>query len=244
MKVAIGEKTGLVIARDASLRLPARDVGPDYRDPLKRLARDGNLFFIDQLEATNTEIEILVDQPLSEAFAERYEPVGGNFRLELPTGCLVVSSYGAWLSGQNSAPEAISVAPGSYSLVVFSPRAIDPEMFGKRIRELVGDTEWNHYLRVENFSTVGCISIAIAAGALFIPVVRAYWRYVVITAAALWLPYLILSRTRRYRAIESRRKALEESFRLPTYVLQLHPLMNPQGLIGGYIDKETVWHDD
>jgi len=234
MKTTVVDEYGLCILRDVSLACPeGTGLGKAFKKaPLKSAALRGSIFFIDREDPTELKVEVLVDEAPNEEYFDLFQPTGGRFLLQVPTGDLVVSGYGGWASGSAGESRAVKVPAGNYSVSAFTMEPLDVEAYQRAMDRLVGEKDRKFHNRVHSYGAAGCLPliITVLAGVLV------SWQVGLVVLGALaigWLPYVALVLSPRYRRVESARKAFET--RLPAFVLRLERVQNTEGLAGGFV---------
>lgn len=193
---------------------------------LKDRARTGDLFFVDSDEAfLQHRIEVLVDENLPETFGPHLAPTGGGFRLNAPTGRLVLGAI-----PRNGARERIEVEPATYVLTPYG-QEFDPGLYDAQLRSRVGEANLRFRERVDQIGSVGCLAIVISLVFFAIPATRPWWSWTLpLVLLPLWL-HVVGKRLPRYRRVEGeiRRFARE----IPSLVLQLRRSAAASELPGG-----------
>jgi len=235
VKTIIEDSLGILIVRDRSLSCPdiIRDSGKESRAHLKELAKAGHLFFIDREDPFKMSIQVIIgDEPSGEVPIELYRTVAGNYLLDLPNGALEVQGLDSWIGGNTDSRTTIQLEPGAYSVEALEHEHHDLTEHEKYMSKLVGPDDWAFRNRVDRLYLFGCLPTVIAiALAVF-----ATWKlglYAALIAAVLWLPSLILTRSKRYKSIEEKVSSTEGG--LPLFIVHLRKLKYPEGMIGGYI---------
>jgi len=235
LKTTIEDDLGVLIARDGSCACPhvVTDGGRESRTHLKAIARAGNLFFIDREDPFRMSVQVVAGEEPPPGFpTELYRTVGGNYLLNLPSGALKVQGLDSWIAGKPESTEPIQLEPGAYSVEALELESHDLTEYEGYMSKLVGSDNWAFRGRVDRLYLLGCLPTAIAL-VLAIFSTLTLGLYAGLTAAVLWLPYLILTRSRRYRAIDEKVSTTECG--LPLFLLHLRKLRDPEGIIGGYI---------
>ena len=234
MRFRVHDPSGLVIVRDSDAAAPAPEPGERGRplSRLKELARTGQLFFIDGEDPVDMPLAVFANQPVPTDFAVEFEPQGGSFLLDVPSGRITVSGYDAWTAGDRAGETVVSVAPGSYLIVPHGRESVDAERYASERKRLIGDRDWTFHSRVSRLALLGCLPMIVLTFSLL----GQKWRmamYVALFVVLSWLPYLILSRTHRFRAIDGQIRAHDRA--LPVYLLELRPVERNPSMMGGWI---------
>ena len=234
MRFRVQDADALVVVRDSAVPAPPRE--PRKRDrplaALKALARPGQLFFIDGEDPIDMPLAIFAGEPIPDDLARDFEPHGGGFLLEVPSGRVVVSGYEAWLSGDGDRSTTVAVAPGSYLVVAHSREPVEGKRFTEGLERAVGARDLAYHTRVSWLGLLGCLPLIVLGFSLL----GQRWRmagYIGLVVILSWLPYVILSRTRRFREIDARLEAHNKA--LPVYLLELRPVARDPSLAGGWI---------
>lgn len=235
MKLTIEDNLGVLIARDRSFGCPdvVSDSGRESRAHLKEIAKAGNLFFIDREDPFKMSIQVVVGEvSAGDVPTELYRTVAGNYLLDLPGGMLEVQGLESWISGDAKSPITIQLEPGAYSVEALEREDHDLTEYEKYMSKLVGSDDWAFRSRVDRLYLIGCLPTVIA----IVLAIFSTWKvgvYAALTAAVLWLPSLILTRSKRYRTVDEQVRLTEKS--LPLFILRLRKLKDAEGFIGGYI---------
>jgi len=235
LKTTIEDVLGVLIARDRSFVCPdvVKDWGEESRAHLKEIAKVGDLFFIDREDPFKMSVQVVVgDKPPHEVPTELYRTVAGNYLLSLPSGALEVQGLDSWIAGNPASTEPVQVEPGAYSVEALELESHDLTEYEGYMAEMLGSDNWAFRDRVDRLYFLGCLPTVMAVAlAIF-----STWKlglYAGLAAAALWLPYLILSRSKRYKVINEKVRSTESD--LPLFILRLRKLKDSEGIIGGYI---------
>jgi len=233
LKTTVEDDFGVAIFRDGSVGAPeglCLQSSVD-REVLKSLALDGSIFFIDCEDPIRMVVEIDVDEPSNDAYFRVFHPVGGRFLLRLPSGELQVSGCATW--AERGVTGSLSVAPGAYSVAVFSREPLDVEKYHSEIRRLVGGDDLKFSERVTWVGAAGFVLLAIA---VLVALIGSVWlaAYPAVGAVALYALYFAIRRfSVRYRRVDEVREAYDAT--LPVYILQLEKLEHAEGHSGGFV---------
>jgi hypothetical protein len=234
MRFRVQDDAALVVVRDSDLSAPPRVAGKGDRPlaRLKELARAGQLFFVDGEDPIDMELAVFASGPPPADLALDFEPQGGGFLLDVPSGRVVISGYEAWLAGAAELQTTVSVPPGSYLVVAHGRGEIDPKRYAAAVERAVGKKDLAYHTRVAWLGLLGCLPLIVLGFSLL----AQRWRmagYVALAVVISWLPFVVLSRTRRYREIGAKLEA--HSRALPVYLLELRPVTRDPSLAGGWI---------
>jgi hypothetical protein len=199
-------------------------------------ARIGKFFFIeadDEADPTvRYHVQVLVEENPAESLHETHEHAGGSFRLELPSGTLVLCGLGDG-SKPSNVQQPVNVTPGTYLLSAMTLRPFDSNKEKKRDEELLGLPDARYARVVEKIALCGCLGTLLLAILLLIPPTRRQWRITIPILLTPWLVHLVLRAMPRYRRIE---KARADSARqLPHFILRLKRSSVAPELPGGWI---------
>lgn len=235
MKSKIEDDLGVLIARDSSFVCPdvITDWGRESRAHLKKVAKVGDLFFIDREDPFKMSVQVVVgEKPPRDVPTELYRTVAGNYLLNLPTGALEVQGLDSWISRSSKCTKSIQLDPGAYSVEALELESHDLTEYDVYMSKLVGPDNWAFRGRVDRLYILGCLPTVIAVAlAIF-----STWKlglFAGLVAAVLWLPYVILTRSNRYVAIVEKVHSTESG--LPLFIIRLRRLKGSEGIIGGYI---------
>jgi hypothetical protein len=227
MRVEIESDQAIVMLHDVSLPPPAGEPrGP--ASVLRRAAREGELFFIEAEDPVRYRIDVHLGDRPPDGPAREFQPRGGSFRLDLPSGVLSVRAY------EKEAPAAtLQAPPGPYVLRLFEPPEFDGARYEREMVALLGERDWRYRNTVVRLALFGCLPIMAAFGAALV----ARWRWYLIYAFPLALltvaPHFLLSRTRRFREIERRMQEHERA--KPHWVVTLAAAAAPLDIEGGFV---------
>lgn len=234
MRFRVQDPTSVVVVRDSATPAPTPEPGGKDRplDRLKEMARKGELFVIHSDDPLDLPLAIYANEPVPTDFSVDFEPEGGGFLLEVPSGRISISGYDAWRAGNHAGETNVAVPPGSYLILPHGRESVDAKRYAAERARLVGAREWAYYSRVSWLGLLGCLPMIVLGFSLL----GKRWRlamYVAVVMIVAWLPFLILSRTRRYRAVDEKVKAHDRA--LPVYLLEVRPVERSAGLVGGWI---------
>lgn len=229
MEVASG--TGIVVVRDAELELaPVADVDP-LLAILEPLARSGKAFFLASDDPVRYRIDVYSGEPPPAQMDRHFEPLGGAFLLEAPTGRIVVSGCELSAHGQASGT-TVDVGTGRHLLTLMGRRPFSGARHAEDMIALLGRGEWDFVQRVDRLGLLGCLPLVVALVCALIASWRWLLWYVLPVLALSWLPYLVFKNTRRYKSGE--RIAAEHEKSMPLFIVTLMPT-EQQGLAGGFV---------
>jgi hypothetical protein len=223
--------SGFVTLCDSTLS-PLRE--PLKAEELEDRARRGELFFIhDNAEEDSCRYRIRVfveNEPSRESIAA-FENTGGSFRLDSPSGNLVLS--GSQPSAAVKNRFTFALPPGSYLLQVMIRRPFDSEQDRAHREKMLGVSDARYARFVERTALGGCLTTLFAALLLIIAFWRQYKWTIIATAASPWLLHFVLRSLPRYRRIERACKDAEKQ--LPSVILHLRLTTAAEELPGGWI---------
>lgn len=224
----VDSETGIVAACDPSCTLPS---GLDQEALVRELeatARSGRVFYLVTDDPIRCRIELLADEPPPATLGEEFEPAGGTFGLDLPSGTLVLHGWSR--AGDPEVAGSIGSAPGAHVLSVLTRRPFDGSRHEAEMAALLG-ADWGYTKRVDKLALIGCLPLALTA----LIVIGQRWHllwYAVPLLAVLWLPHLVLRRARRYQQAERRMSEHEQA--RPHFVIRATPTTQ-SGLAGGFL---------
>lgn len=227
-RIEVSSESGIVALAGPTAALPA---GLDQETLLRHLepiARSAQIFFLATDDPVRYRIDVLADGPLAPGLDRDFEPLGGAFRLETPSGR--VALFGWDKAGEPREAGSVSVSPGTHLLSVFARRSFDGRRHAEDMAKLLGD-DAKFMQMVDRIGLVGCLPLILVAVSLLIARWRWLW-YLVPLLAVSWLPYAILKYSRRYRRAE--RRAAEAERARAHYVMSLAPTRQ-EDLRGGYV---------
>ena len=235
MKITVEDDLGILVARDGALPCPEaiKGGGRESRAHLKELARNGDVFFVDREDPIKMSVQVVADdKSYREVPTELYRTIAGNYLLNVPSGSLEVEGLGSWIGGNPVADGPIRLEAGAYSVEALEFEDHDLSEYEAYMSKLVGEDNWAFRNRVDLVYFLGCLPTVIAVAIAFLFT----WKFGLYTLPAvvvLWLPYIVLKRSKRYRSVE---KIVSETERgWPQFILRLRKLESAQGAIGGYI---------
>ena len=224
--------TGIFVLHD-STKLPQTPLTREAKGigELKDQARIGNLFFIASStdETTRYRIRVKVEEDLLEEPNDMFEEAAGSFRLEAPSGSLVISGDRV----SNSEPQRkFRVASGTYLLRIFKQQ-FDSVAYRERMERLLGKSDARFARIVERFAVGGCLLTLAAAFLVMISFWRRYIWIIVAVASVPWLIHFVFRSLPRYRRIEKIRLYTDKQ--LPHFILILKRSEAAAALPGGWL---------
>jgi hypothetical protein len=227
-RIEVASEAGIVTVGDSLTALPA---GLDQNALLRHLeplARSGQIFFLVADDPVRYRIELYAAEAPPANFDREFEPVGGAFRLDVPSGRVAVSGWDE--AGKAAEAGALAVSPGPHLLSGWARRPFDGARHAGEMRELLG-AEWKFMQTVDRLGLVGCLPLALTA--ICVMASRWHWLwYVLPVLAASYLPYIFMKRTGRYRTAERRAAEFEQA--RPHYVFSLAETQD-RGVAGGFL---------
>ena len=227
-RLEVVSETAIVAICDPSVRLPSGTDQDALVRELEAMAREGQVFYLITDDPLRCRIGLLAGEPPPASLDREFEPSGGAFRLELPGGKAGV--YGWTPAGEPVMAGAIDALPGPQLLNILARRPFESSRHVEDMQALLG-AEWTYMQRVNRLGVVGCLPIILTV--ITVAAKKWHWLwYVLPLLAVCWLPFLVLSRGRRYRAAEARSRVAEQA--QPHFVVSLVPTQQP-GLAGGFL---------
>jgi len=228
-RIEVFSESGVVaLTGSTATALPA---GLDQESLLRQLepvARSAQIFFLVTDDPVRYRIDMMANEPLPPGLERDFEPLGGAFRLEAPSGRAVLIGWDK--AGEPREAGGISVSPGAHLLTVFARRPFDGRRHAEDMARLLGDDA--KFVRiVDRLGLIGCLPMILVAIAVLIARWRWLW-YLVPLLAVSFMPYVILKYSGRYRRAERRASEAERAW--PHYVISLTPTRQ-QDLRGGYV---------
>jgi hypothetical protein len=228
VRIEVASETGVVAVGDPETAWPS---GLDQEAQLRQLqplARAAQLFFLVTDDPVRYRVDVLANEALPPGLDREFEPLGGAFHLEAPSGRLALIGWDT--AGEPREAGSVSVSPGTHLLSVFARRPFDGRRYAEDMDALLGrDAKFMQI--VDRLGLIGCLPMILVAVSLLLARWRWLW-YLVPLLVVSWLPYLVLKRGRRYRSAEKR--AAEAESARPHYVLSLAPTQQA-GVQGGYV---------
>ena len=226
--------SGLLVVHDADVRLPVVD--RDRMDDLEREAAAAGSFSWRPRIPSDFEWTCHFGEPQPPELREQFQPLGGSFLLDLPSGRLIVAGYN--LGGVKAEDVPIAVPRGPHILTVMERRPVDGRRHRTEIVALVGDADWKFSERTDRLAFLGCLPTILAVFSLLVVIRRGQWRGVLYTALALavlaWAPHVIRRNSKRYQRIQ--RRMNEHEAAKPHFILNLAPTDPRTGLPGGFLN--------
>jgi hypothetical protein len=228
VRIEVATESGVVAIGDSQTAWPTGLEQEALLGQLEPQARSARLFFLVTDDPVRYRFDVLANEALPPGLDREFEPLGGAFRLEAPSGRLALIGWDT--AGEPREAGSVSVSPGAYLLSVFGRRPFDGRRYAEDMAALLGrDAKFKDI--VDRLGLIGCLPMILVA----VAVLMARWRWLWYLGPLLvvsWLPYLALKRSRRYRSAD-KRAAEAESVR-PHYVLRLVPTQR-EGVQGGYV---------
>jgi hypothetical protein len=226
--IEVDSETGVVTVADAGEPLPSGLDQKALLEHLEPLARSSRVFFLVDDDPIGFRVELFADEAVPSSFAGEFEPAGGAFRLESHGGRVVVCGWDE--TGQPGEAGGLTLAPGTYLVSVLKGRPFDGARHAKEMGERLG-AEWKFKQTVDNLGSLGCLPIV--ATAIVLLMQRWHWLWYALPAIAVsFMPYVVLKRSHRYRAVGER--ASEFARAQPHYVVTLTKTQG-DGVAGGFL---------
>jgi hypothetical protein len=213
---------------DRSLSLPSGKEPEAIVRELEPMARAGRVFYLVDDDPGTYRVEVLAGEDPPASLSGEFEPSGGTFGLDLPSGRATL--YGWTLDGVAMAAGVIESTPGPHVLTVLARRPFDASRHTKEMSALLG-SDWTYARRVDRFGLIGCLPLFLTA----ITMLARKWHwlpYLLAFLAVSWVPYLLLRLTSRYKRSERKQQEIEQA--RPHFVLSITP--SAQGVLtGGFL---------
>ena len=173
-------------------------------------------FFFVTDDPVRLRLELYTQEQPPESLDTHFEPLGGTFGLDIPSGELAVAG---WNNEGNVKPTRLSVgARGAHVLRVLCRRPFDAQRHDEEMIAQVGETDYRFFDKVNKSGVVGCVPLVLTAICLLARQWEWLW-YLVPLLVVSWMPYVVLKHTERYKAVERAGSELEAA--RPLYVLTL-----------------------
>jgi hypothetical protein len=230
VRIDVTPGSGLLVVHDAALSLPPAD--RDKTDALERDAAAGKLFFLAAEDPIRFRADLYTEEALPPELQHDFQPLGGSFLLDLPSGRLLVAGYGSKAEGTS-----IAVPGGPHVLTLMERRPFDGSRHEKEMVALVGEADYRFSKRTTWLALLGCIPTILALGMLFLAIPRRQWSlfYIALPLVVLaWAPHALLRNSKRYHRIQ--RLMSEHEAAKPHFILKLVPTERTSGLSGGFVN--------
>jgi hypothetical protein len=229
----IASVAGIVVLCDATNFPDLNDI-PDtgFAAALRQPAKRGDLFFIEADDPVRYRLRVLIDGCPEESLQKLYSDAGGSFKLELPSGQLVIAGLGSEAKDSNAQPP-VSVPPETYLLTVLSMKTRDLQEYKKEMERLLGPRDTAYARAVDRVGLGGCLATLLLAVSLAIPLTRRYWWLTVPVVLLPWFLHFGLRMLPRYRRVEKVRRDFEKE--LPHFIVVLKRSAAARELPGGWI---------
>jgi len=226
--------SGLLVVHDAEVPLPVVD--RDRMDDLEREAAAGRVFFLAAEDPIRFRVDVYIGETQPPELQQEFQPLGGSFLLDLPSGRLIVAGYNPASRAAEGTP--IALPRGPYVLNVMGRRPFDGRRHQREMVALVGEADWTFAERTNWLSLLGCLPAILALGSLLLAIRHGRWRgflYFALPLAVLgWAPHLLLRNSKRYQRIQRLMKEHETA--KPHFILKLAPTDRSNGLSGGFLN--------
>jgi hypothetical protein len=227
-RIAVATETAIVALCDPSVALPSGTNQEALVRALEPLTQAARAFYLVTDDPAQYRIELLAGDPPTAELAHDFEPSGGAFGLDVPSG--TVALYGWSKDGAPAVAGTISTKPGRQVLSVLARRPFDGARHVKDMAALLGD-EWTYRERVNRLGLVGCLPLALVP--ISVLARKWHWLWLALPLLAVWaLPYMLIRRGRRYKEAERRMSEAERA--RPDYVFSVTP-SEREDLAGGFL---------
>jgi hypothetical protein len=212
-RIDVASELALVAVCDPSVELPSGTDQPQLLRDLEPLTGSSRVFYFVTDDPVRYRIELLAGEQPPASRDRDFEPSGGAFGLEAPTGRIGV--YGWGRDGVPVLAGSVDTTRGSHTLSILSRRPFDGARHEQDMTALLGD-DWKYMKRVDRLGLVGCLPFVLLGVSLVFKQWRWLWAIVPLLVVS-WLPSLILRWSPRYKALEQR--ANEHEQRRPHFVV-------------------------
>jgi hypothetical protein len=223
----------LLLIHDSAFAPPVVDDA--NRQVLERNAAEGKLFFLAAEDPIRFRVDIYAGEAPPAELEGEFEPLGGSFLLEAPSGLLTVVEPNP--ISQDPA-QSLVVPRGAHVLTVMGRRPFDGRRHEAEMVALLGEADWRFSHRTNWLALLGCFPLLLAMGSLLFAIRHGRWHgflvYVLPLALLAWIPHLLLRRSSRYRRVE--RLMREHEAAKPLFVLNLVRTERVSGLRGGFLN--------
>jgi hypothetical protein len=229
--------------RDRTLASSEEGLLPDAL--MEAEAAAGHVFLVRMGSDGGGRVEVYVDETIPAEVRDRLVPADGEFRLDLPSGRLIVDGAEYYPSSPLAAdPDGPAAVPaGHYSVRCYagkndeqSPRSEDA------LRELVGIADLAYYDRVNN---QGCRDGALTL--LLFPILAfpLGWKIALGVTAVVFVSFFhvrerVLKRNARYQRLDKIVPAFRRENEEPLFVFELRSIADPGRLKGGSVSVDAL----
>jgi len=227
--VEVSSEAAIVVVADAATSLPAALDQDALLQELEPMAVARRAFFFVTDDPVRLHLELYAQEQPPGSLDTHFEPLGGTFGLDVPSGELFVAG---WNNEGNVHPTRLSVGErGAHVLRVFGRRPFDVQRHDEEMIALVGEKDYSFFVKVNKSGVIGCLPLVLTA----ICVLARQWEwlwYLVPLVVGSWSPYVVLKHTERYKEVERAASELEAA--RPLYVLTLDATEQTE-LQGGFV---------
>jgi len=231
-------------ARDATFPAsPEQQLVPDA--VLDAEAAAGHVFLVRMGGDGGGRVDVYVDEAIPADVRDRLVPAAGEFRLDLPSGRLIVDGAEYYPSSPLAAdPQGPAALPaGHYSVRCYTrkddeqtPRSEDA------LRQLVGSADLAYYDRVNN---KGCRDGALTLLLFPILTFTVGWKIALGVTIVVFVSFFhvrerVLKRNDRYQRLDKVIPAFRRQNEEPLFVFELRSITNPNGLKGGSVSIDVA----
>ena len=118
-------------------------------------------FFFVTDDPVRLRLELYTQEQPPESLDTHFEPLGGTFGLDIPSGELAVAG---WNNEGNVKPTRLSVgARGAHVLRVLCRRPFDAQRHDEEMIAQVGETDYRFFDKVNKSGVVGCVPLVLTA---------------------------------------------------------------------------------
>ena len=228
VRIAVASEMAIVAVSDSSAALPSGSDQDALIRVLEPLARAARVFYLVTDDPAHYRIDVLAGEQAPAGLSREFEPCGGTFGLELPSGRLVVQGWGR--DGTPVVAGTVDTKSGAQVLSVLARRPFEGTRHADDMAVLLG-AEWKYMERVNRLGLVGCLPVVLLMTAVLTQNWQWLW-FILPLLAVSWLPYMLLKQGRRYKWAE--RRAWDQEQAQPHYVLSVMP-SDREALAGGFL---------
>ncbi len=232
MRFILSDNHGIAVLRDENIRSTV-DITNEYTKTLMHSAKLGDIFYIDRKEEfKNLSIELVADKKDAGKYIKWYEPIGGSFLFKNTSGKIVITGLEDWVNSNNS-KKVFKIAPGKYSIEVYSQDVESLESYSKELSKHIGNDDWEYYTKTDSLALIGCLPTIVAIIIVIFATLK-IGLFSLLLAVVLWLPFIIRSQTKRYKKVTEIVKQYDKE--LPLFVLVFTKIEDSKGLVGGFVN--------
>ena len=192
---------------------------------LKHLSRTNSFLFLYAEDDIFFDIGIIIGDWPSELSESNYSASGNYVGINASSGLLTIHTL------PSQPTSTISVEPGTYLAELYS-ECTEYSEYRNNLLGALGEEDLEHYEFVDKAGLYAWIPTILFIMSLLIPFTRPFWYISMLVMIICWLPFFLLTKTQRYKSINSRVDKYQNQY--PSSIIHLTKQPCTDNIPGGY----------